>query len=294
CQPIVLQAAPLPTVEHGEKSDRRQAGHSRLSVFADDHPIGPRHIIDDRVRGLANLDVLDYGAIDSDAGTAHVLECFGFMPYVDDLARLDPAAGGAFDLFAAEPAVDDRAIVIDRALQIRCHLQNGPDLPDREHILSEIRSREIAILDEDPAFENRGLEPVGDASGVTFAVGSDRSPAGLPPAVAPSYPGGGPGISRNPEPTNLGVIIPPAVMIDRPGERLRGFPVPAVIVRPDPAAFLIWPPAAPLSCRQPNKGKIWMAHPGTIALELIVENIHMRPDSRTNASVRSGRFGREA
>ena len=219
-EPIVLQASPLATIEHGEKSDRREAGHSRLGVFANHHPIDSAHVVDGRARGPENLDSLDSRPIDPDAGTAHVLERVGLIPYVNDLARLDPAPSRALKLFTTEAMVDDHAVLVNRASQILRNIKYSTDLPDGHDVSSEIGIGKIAILDEDPALQNRRLEAMWDARGVAFAVGRNRGPPRVSPALAPGHPRWGPGIPRNPKPAKLGIIIPAAIMIDRPREGL--------------------------------------------------------------------------
>ena len=99
------------------------------------------------MRRLARLPVFDHRAIDADAAAAHVLERVAVVAHIHDLALLDAPAAPPLDILAADAAA---------GVDIGSRAQQGADLPDRQHILSERRIGEIAVLDEHPALGDPG------------------------------------------------------------------------------------------------------------------------------------------
>ena len=149
-EPVILQSLALAIVEDGEQNYGRHAGRAGLGVFTDHGPVDPGHVGNDHARRLADLDILDHRAIDADAGPADILEGVGVITHVDHLPPLDPAPAGALDLLATDSAVDDDAVLVERAFQFGRLIEHGADLPDRQSVASKIGIGEVAFVDENP------------------------------------------------------------------------------------------------------------------------------------------------
>jgi hypothetical protein len=280
---IVLEPLSLTLIENGEKSNGRHAGHMGFGIFADDYAIDAGHVGDGDMRRLADLEIFDHGTIDADSGPAHVLESVAVVAHIHNLAHLDATSTGPLNFLAANSAVGN---------DVGGCVEHRADLTDRQNVSPKIRFGKIAVVDEDPTLDHRRNEAPRRADRVALTVGSNRGPTGPTSAVAPGHPSWRPGISRNPEPAKVRLVIPATVMINRPGEGFRGLPVPTVIVGPDPTAFLIRTPAPTLPSGQPDIGKVRVSHPGTITPKFIIENVDPSTDSRADGPRRCSRCQR--
>src|SRR5205823_4626080 len=93
-----------------------------------------------------------------------------------------------------------------------------------------------------------------DVYGDSRAIGvrrRQRSPADVVVARLPVDPGRSPLVTRDPFPAVVGVVVPAAVVISRPAERLVGDPGPAE-VGPHPVAVLIRVPRCDGDARGPD------------------------------------------
>jgi hypothetical protein len=188
----------------------------------------------------------------------------------------------ALDLLTTDAALAD---------DVGSRVEHGAGLTDRQNVLPEIRLGKIAVVHEDPALHHGRNKATRGPDGVTLAVGSNGSPADPAFAMTPRDPRRRPGIAWNPEPAKVGIIIPTAIVVDRPGEGFRGLPIPAVI-GPEPTPLLIGTPAAALPMRQPDIRKVRVSNPAAVTPELIIEGVSPPAHSRAHGARRGSRCQR--
>ena len=269
------QFAPLARLKHIQQGGGGRVGAAHVAiigdVLTDDRPlvrVEPALVARRRPVTVAQR---DGGREDSQLAIAveHVVAIFD----EDDIARVEAVADAAIIHVVVEPTIDVVAVIPARLVIVRRGGEKDVGLRNRRHIDREVLLAHIAVLDEDPAFGDRRRIIVGPADGIAGTVRRDRRPAGTSATAPPGHPRRRPGVAGDPEPAIGRVIAPATVMIGRPAERLVGFPVPAILVGPDPAAFLIGAPIRPDIRGNEHVLIVGVLHPGAVLAELVVEHV---------------------
>ncbi len=216
--------------------------------------------------------MFDDGAIKPDT-PRRAARCGRLADEIDTRGRQVELAVVAPQPVAVERPVDRLARRIGIGPAQRRAVERAIGLAHRSGIEIKPRLRKAQAGHEHPGLGHRRLLAARHAQRRALALRRQRRPANGFIAFPPGHPRRGPTVARHPEPAACLVITPPAIVIDRPAERLVGGPQPAIAVRPQPLAQRVGAPARRNAGRHPDIAIRRHGHPAAMRGERRIEYV---------------------
>ena len=183
----------------------------------------------------------------------------------------DGPPGDSADLILPDSFVDDPVVAGVDVVVHRCAVDDRLVAFERKDIGIEILVLKMRALDEDPEIEgNVDRERIEIHSGAELDARRKRRPAHVLVIRPPGHPGGAPDRAGNPEPADVVIPVPAAIMEGNISPFLVRDPGPAV-VGPDPMSIAIRPPAVAHMPGGPNVAVGIEADPASIGGQTIIK-----------------------